>query len=123
MARLAAELRQRRDALVYPGFLAATPWAQLSHLPRYLRALDRRLAKCAEDPSRDARHATTMSQWWQRYRERADANRAAGRGEPALDEFRWLLEELAVSLFAQELKTPFPVSIKRVEKAWAALGR
>ena len=123
MARLAAELRQRRDALVYPGFLAATPWAQLTHLPRYLQALDRRLAKCAENPARDARHATTMSQWWQRHRERADASRVAGRTEPALDEFRWLLEELAVSLFAQELKTPFPVSIKRVEKAWAALGR
>ncbi len=123
MARLAAELRQRRDALVHPGFFAATPWAQLAHLPRYLRALDRRLAKCAENPARDARHAATMSQWWQAYRERLDANRAAGRVEAGLDEFRWLLEELAVSLFAQELKTPYPVSLKRVEKAWAALGR
>jgi hypothetical protein len=55
--RIGAELRARRDALVHPGFFAGTPWAQLGHLPRYLRALDRRLTKHAADPARDARHA------------------------------------------------------------------
>jgi ATP-dependent helicase HrpA len=121
-SRRVAELRQRRDALVYPGFFAATPWAQLAHLPRYLEALERRLAKCAENPARDARHAATMSAWWGRYRERLERNRAGGRVEPGLEAFRWLLEELSVSLFAQELKTPFPVSLKRVDRAWADLG-
>jgi ATP-dependent helicase HrpA len=96
-ARLAAELRAQRDELVRPGFFASTPWAQLQHLPRYLEA------------------------WTRRWRERRDRDRAAGRQDPALDEFRWLLEELRVSLFAQELKTPAPVSLKRVEKAWEAL--
>ena len=61
--------------------------------------------------------------WWQRLHERQERNRAAGRHEPALDDFRWLLEELAVSLFAQELKTPFPVSYKRLERVWADLDR
>ena len=56
-------------------------------------------------------------------RERQERNGAAGRQEPALDDFRWLLEELAVSLFAQELRTPFPVSYKRLERAWADLDR
>jgi ATP-dependent helicase HrpA len=121
--RLAAEVRQRRDALVYPGFFQATPWAQLAHLPRYLTALDRRLAKYAENPDRDARHAEPLARWWERYRERSDGNRRAGRVEPGLEQFRWLLEELQVSLFAQELRTPFPVSYKRVERAWAELGR
>jgi ATP-dependent helicase HrpA len=60
---------------------------------------------------------------WQRYRERAERNRTAGRIEPALTEFRWLLEELKVSLFAQELRTPSPVSYKRLERAWADLAR
>jgi ATP-dependent helicase HrpA len=122
-ARLAAEIRSRRDALVYPGFFAATPWTQLAELPRYLAALDRRLVKFAENPGRDARHAATVSAWWERYRERVERNRKAGRVEPGLEQFRWLLEELQVSLFAQELKTPFPVSYRRLEKAWTELAR
>jgi ATP-dependent helicase HrpA len=122
-ARLAADVRQRRDALVYPGFIEATPWSQLAHVPRYLTALERRLAKFAENPARDTRHAESVGRWWERYRERAELNRRAGRVEPGLEQFRWLLEELQVSLFAQELKTPHPVSYKRLEKAWAELGR
>jgi ATP-dependent helicase HrpA len=123
LARLGAEVRARRDALVHPGFFAATPWAQLAHVPRYLKGLERRLAKYPENPGRDAKHAATLAEWWQRYRERVDRDRAANRSEPALEAFRWLLEELQISLFAQELKTPIPVSYKRLEKAWADLGR
>jgi len=92
-------------------------------VPRYLTALDRRLGKFGENPARDARHAESVARWWERYRERLVRNRKAGRVEPTLEGFRWLLEELQVSLFAQELKTPFPVSYRRVEKAWAELGR
>jgi len=120
MARLAAELRAQRDDLVRPGFVAETPWAQLQHVPRYLEAIDRRWAKARERPDREARHGPQIEVWTRRWRERRDRDRAAGRHDPALDEFRWLLEELRVSLFAQELKTLTPVSLKRVEKAWAA---
>jgi len=119
---LAADVRAQRDALVYPGFLSATPWGQLSHLPRYLQAMARRLARYPQHPDRDARHAAQLGTWRARYRERAEAQRRAGRAEPALDAFRWMLEELAVSLFAQELRTPTPVSFKRVEKAWDELA-
>ncbi|MFO1313424.1 MAG: DUF3418 domain-containing protein, partial [Burkholderiales bacterium] len=121
--RLATEVRAIRDALVYPGFASATPWDQLVHVPRYLTALDRRIAKYAERPDRDARHAEQVALWWRRYTERAESDRTAGRSDARLAEFRWLLEELRVSLFAQELKTPFPVSFKRVEKAWSDLTR
>ena len=123
LSRVASEVRAQRDALVHPGFFAGTPWAQLTHLPRYLKALDRRLAKFGERPDRDARHAEQVAQHWQRYVERRDRNAKAGRVEPALEDFRWLLEELRVSLFAQELKTPVPVSFKRVERAWADLSK
>ncbi|HEX4885803.1 MAG TPA: ATP-dependent RNA helicase HrpA [Casimicrobiaceae bacterium] len=121
-ARFAADLRAQRDALVYPGFFGETPWTSLQHLPRYLEGLERRLAKYLERPERDHRHAQQVADLWRRYRERVERNRSAGRREPALVEYRWLLEELKVSLFAQELKTPFPVSFKRVEKAWSDLG-
>ncbi len=122
-ARLGADVRAQRAALVYPGFFSATPWTQLTHLPRYLQALDKRLVKAAADPARDAKHAQTVAALWDRYRARAEANRTAQRVEPALEAFRWLVEELKVSLFAQELRTPFPVSYKRLEKAWAELIR
>jgi ATP-dependent helicase HrpA len=122
LGRLVAELRAQRDALVHPGFLAATPWERLAHLPRYLEALARRLAKYPTNVERDARHAAQVALWWQRYREREAADRKAGRVTPGLEAFRWLLEELRVSLFAQELRTPVPVSLKRVERAWQALG-
>ena len=122
-ARFAAELRAERDALVYPGFFSATPWGQLQHLTRYLRALARRYARHLETPGRDARHAAQIAQWWTRYRERAESERARGTLSPKLVTFRWLLEELKVSLFAQDLRTPFPVSFKRIEKAWAELSR
>jgi ATP-dependent helicase HrpA len=123
LAKLGAEVRARRDGLVHPGFFQDTPWAQLGSVPRYLEALERRLAKYPGNPDRDSRHAASVGHWWARYRERVELDRKAGRVEPGLENFRWLLEELQVSLFAQELKTPFPVSFKRVEKAWADLGR
>ena len=116
-------MRRRRDALVYPGFFQATPWAQLAHLPRYLTALDHRLAKYPENPARDARHSAVVESFWERYRERRDADRRTTGGTRALEHFRWSLEELSVSLFAQELKTPYPVSAKRLEKAWTELCR
>jgi len=123
LARLAAELRAQRDELVAPGFASGTSWAQLQHMPRYLEAIARRWSKAREHPEREARHGPQVEAWTRRWRERRDRDRAAGRHDPALDEFRWLLEELKVSLFAQELRTPVPVSLKRVEKAWASLER
>ena len=122
-SRAVAEVRRRRDALVYPGFVQATPWAQLTHLPRYLTALDHRLAKLPQNAERDARHSAVVEGFWERYRERREAERAVGADLRSLEAFRWSLEELAVSLFAQELKTPVPVSAKRLEKAWAELCR
>jgi ATP-dependent helicase HrpA len=121
LSRLAADIAAQRDRLVAPGFFSATPWQQLVHLPRYLKALDRRIAKYPENPERDAKHAQAVAVIWERYRERDRALRARDRRDPSLDAFRWQIEELKVSLFAQELRTPFPVSFKRLEKAWKAL--
>ena len=109
---------------MYPGFFQATPWAQIAHLPRYLTALDHRLAKIPENPARDARHSAvveTLVGTISRTARRRIARRAEGAA--ALENFRWSLEELSVSLFAQELKTPYPVSGKRLEKVWTELCR
>jgi ATP-dependent helicase HrpA len=105
--------------LVPKRFVAATPWAQLAHLPRYLRAVVMRLDKLRSDPARDAQRLAELRPIEQRYwRHLAERK---GVADARLDEYRWLLEELRVSLFAQELRTPQPVSVKRLEKVWAQL--
>ena len=122
-ARLASEIRAERDALVHPGFVTATPWEQLAHLPRYLTALDRRLPSTPSAPTAMRATPSRSPNGGGASRSGGSADRAAGRVDGRLDDFRWLLEELRVSLFAQELKTPYPVSFKRVERAWADLSR
>jgi ATP-dependent helicase HrpA len=109
-------LSQWRDRLVHPGFLGATPWGQLPHLPRYLRALGKRLEKYLSMPEREPRHGPVLAAYWARWD--AEMARSGPGASDGLQQFRWLIEELQVSLFAQELKTPFPVSIKRLDKTW-----
>jgi ATP-dependent helicase HrpA len=107
--------------LVGKRFLVQTPWAQLQHLPRYLKAITLRLDKLRGDPARDALKLAELRPVEQRW-VRALAERK-GATDARLDEYRWLLEELRVSFFAQELRTPQPVSVKRLDKAWEALTR
>jgi len=116
-----ADLQQQSAALMPRDFLIRTPPAQRVHLARYLQAMTARIDKLRRDPARDARLMADMAQLLTNY-QRA---RAALKGapDPALDDFRWLLEELRVALYAQELRTPMPVSVKRLQKAWEAMGR
>ncbi len=115
---LVPTLKAWRDDLIYPGFLSATPWAQLHELPRYVKGLARRLAKIQEYPQREARNAPVIAVYKKRWTDAANAANRKSMETTAMVEFRWLIEELHVSLFAQELKTPFPVSAKRLDKAW-----
>jgi len=106
--------------LVPKRLLAATPWTQLGHLPRYLKAITLRLDKLRADPARDAARLAELKPQEQRYW-RLVAERKGAVDERML-EFRWLLEELRVSFFAQELRTPQPVSVKRLDKLWSQLN-
>ncbi len=137
LGEYAAALRKLRDArtpkevaddvqaqlarLCPKRFVVATPWPQIAHLPRYLKAITLRLEKLRGDPARDAQRLAELRPIEQRFwRVLADRK---GAPDARLDEFRWLLEELRVSLFAQELRTPQPVSVKRLDRAWAQLVR
>jgi ATP-dependent helicase HrpA len=118
-----SEVRQQLARLLAPGWPARTPWERLQHLPRYLKAASLRLEKLRADPARDARLAVEVAGLEQRYL-RELSSRARHGGETAeMAQFGWLLEELRVSLFAQELKTPVPVSVKRLSKLWETLRR
>ncbi len=113
-ARDATEQLQR---LMPKNFLAATPWTALQHFPRYLKAVALRFDKLRADPARDAqRMAEVRAQDQRLWRLVAERK---GQQDARLQELRWLLEELRVSFFAQELRTPQPVSIKRLDKVWA----
>ena len=121
LARPAADIKAQLSRLIFKGWFAATPWEQLSHLPRYLQAMQKRLEKYPRDYERDARHAATIGGWWKRYDALLEKQTQAGAVDARLQQVRWQLEELRVSLFAQELKTPYPMSYKRLEKFWNAL--
>ncbi len=116
------DMRQQLDALMYRGFLQQTPFEQLQHFPRYLKAIRSRLEKLAQDAVRDRARMAEMGEIYRKWREREDECRRNGRRDERIEELRWAFEELRVSLFAQQLKTAFPVSIPRLEKRWRALG-
>ena len=116
-ASAAADLRAQLAWLAPAGFLLVTPWERLKEFPRYLQAIEQRLDKLPLDPRRDAKLASEIAPLESRYRERVKAER--GLKPPGDDEFRWLLEEFRVSLFAQALGTRTRVSARRLEDAWA----
>jgi ATP-dependent helicase HrpA len=122
VVRAANDIRNQNQRLVYKGFFNATPWPQVSQLPRYLQAMRMRLTKFPANAERDAKHAASIAQLWGRYEMRLDQQQKAGMVDPRLLEFRWHIEELRVSLYAQELKTPSPVSYKRLDKLWSLMG-
>ncbi|MGZ9075884.1 MAG: DUF3418 domain-containing protein, partial [Burkholderiaceae bacterium] len=119
--RLVADVEQQLSHLFTAEFIVATPSLQLAHFPRYLKAIELRIDKLKGDPDRDAARTSDVAALavpWQRA-----VGARKGVSDPRLDEFRWLLEELRVSLFAQELKTPMPVSVKRLQKVWESTNR
>ena len=118
---VAEDIAAQLARLVPKRFVVQTPWAQLAHLPRYLKGVVMRLDKLRADPARDAQRLAELRPLEQQ----ALRLLAERKGVPdaRLEEFRWLLEELRVSLFAQELRTPQPVSVKRLEKVWSQLQR
>ncbi len=120
-ARLKKEVEEQLGRLLPKRFFSQTPWERLQHLPRYIKALRLRLEKYPGAMERDTHHALTVQQLWQRWEERVNAQRKLATASTELEEFRWLIEELRVSLFAQELKTPFPVSAKRLDKIWSGI--
>ncbi len=107
------DVRAQLSWLLHKYFIAKTPFDRLQHLPRYLKAINLRIEKLRSNPARDAQCMAQLQpllQAWQRHNQPND---------PRFIEFAWLLQELRVSLFAQELKTPVIVSVKRLEKMLA----
>jgi ATP-dependent helicase HrpA len=116
-----ADMQAQLNALIGKRFVIDTPYAQLAHFPRYLKGIGLRIDKLKADPTRDARLLAELQPLALHY-QRAMSQRG-GVADARLTEYRWLLEELRVSLFAQELRTPMPVSVKRLHKVWESMQR
>jgi ATP-dependent helicase HrpA len=116
---VADDIQGQLQRLCPKRFVVQTPYAQLQHFPRYLKGITLRLDKLKADAARDSQRMTELRPLDQRYTRRLAELK--GTHDARLDEFRWLLEELRISLFAQELRTPQPVSVKRLEKVWAQM--
>ena len=115
-------MRQRLQTLLAAGFATRTPWAQWPRLPIYLKAMTLRLEKYSGNPARDTAREADIQELEQMWQEKTDS--LVKQGQPVSDDliaFKWMIEELRVSLFAQELKTPYPVSVKRLLREWGIL--
>jgi ATP-dependent helicase HrpA len=107
--------------LLDPLFVRTTAYEHLKHLPRYLQAMVVRFDGLRADAQRDQARMAEMAGLLANYKRARLA--LAGATDAALDEFFWLIQELRVALFAQRLRTPMPVSVKRLQKTWASMQR
>jgi ATP-dependent helicase HrpA len=113
----ATDIREQVAELVYPGFISATPSDWLPHLSRYLLAARHRLENLAGNTGRDRQYTAQLASYWQRYQQAL----AKGRSADSLSWYRWMIEELRVSLFAQALGTVEKISPQRLDKLWKEL--
>jgi len=113
-----ADIKNQAAQLVHEGFVWSTPWSWLQHLPRYLQAMLRRIDRLPGNETKDRERMLSCQKLWELYQ-----TRAAETDRAELVEFRWMIEELRVSLFAQDLKTLKPVSDKRLHELWRAIPK
>jgi len=119
IALAAGDINAQLNALIYPGFLRKTSLEYLMHYPRYLRGIMIRLEKVGQNVNRDTAYTQILQNYLQLH-----LSRLASEGEWSYAQnsqwqrFRWMIEELRVSFFAQTLKTQIPVSEKRIKKQW-----
>jgi len=113
-----SDIQDQLNHLLHKNFILNTPEDILSNYPRYLKAIEKRLDKIQSNPQRDRKLRLEISSLWTEYKKRAELLVKQNRRSTQLEEYRWLLEEYRISLFAQEIKTRVPVSAKRLKKCW-----
>ncbi len=112
------DMQSQLEHLMHEQFVLLTPWREFKRLPLYLKALARRLEKLRGAPQRDQELQAQLRPHWQHLLEQWQRRGLDLRPWPELERFRWMLEEMRISLWAQELRTPYPISAKRLEKQW-----
>ncbi|MFT5007950.1 MAG: ATP-dependent helicase HrpA [Granulosicoccus sp.] len=117
-AYIYADVAGQLNQLVYPNFLTQTPPIWRDQLIRYLQAADKRLNRSAGIPASENMLVDELHKFWQRYEDRHKSMSETQQFSAELMDYRWMMEEYRVSLFAQALGTRFPISAKRLDKQW-----
>ena len=118
-----ADLTAQMDALVGPGFVTKAGASRLADVARYLEAIEKRIEKLRVDPARDAAWTAQVRMVADEYEAELAALPEGVEPSPELVEIRWMIEELRVNLFAHPIRTKYPVSVKRIQKAIDELPR
>ncbi|MHB0850174.1 ATP-dependent RNA helicase HrpA [Stutzerimonas nitrititolerans] len=113
------DIKAQLANLVYPGFVRETPAQWLREYPRYLKAIEQRFEKIGTQLQRDRVWSGELAGYWEQYQARLKKHQQEGKRDPELIQYRWMLEEYRVSLWAQQLGTKMPVSDKRLNKQWS----
>ncbi|WP_302621457.1 ATP-dependent RNA helicase HrpA [Aliivibrio logei] len=119
MAFALSDIKSQIENLIFKGFATECGWKRLTDIHRYMKAIERRMEKLPIDPTRDRAHLLKVDSVNNEYKELLNK---IPKGQPIPDkvkDIRWMIEELRVSYFAQQLGTPYPVSDKRVKNAIA----
>jgi ATP-dependent helicase HrpA len=117
-----SDIKQQLSMLIYPGFVADTPKRWLEHLPRYLQGIEIRLQKLQQSLGADRQRQTQLQPYWQKLVRQTEIDSKTLSRNAEWARYRWMLEEMRISLFAQNLKTSLPVSTKRLDEQLAKLG-
>lgn len=116
---LVRDVQEHLQYLIFDHFIQTTPYDDLKHIPRYLKAVEYRIGKMFQDKQRDEQNRLQLRRFWKRYWDEVASRLKDESVFPEQEPFRWGLEEFRVSLFAQQLKTAYPISAKRLEKMWS----
>jgi ATP-dependent helicase HrpA len=117
-----ADIHQQIENLFFKGFFMVTPLTWLKHYERYLNAIEIRLQKAPQNPQKDRLAMQEIQLVWSKHRDHLTKCGASIYAQShSWQEYRYMVEELRVSLFAQTLKTAMPVSVKRLDSHWIAV--
>lgn len=117
-----SDIKAQLNGLIFKGFVTSHGWQKLSDIIRYLNAIERRLEKLVIDPNRDRTHMVRIEHIKQQWQHWLANLPKVQRQQPDVQAIYWMIEELRVSLFAQQLGTPYSISDKRILQAMAKIG-
>ncbi|CRL59661.1 ATP-dependent RNA helicase HrpA [Proteus vulgaris] len=112
-----SDIKAQLGQLVFPGFVTSHGWKRLADIPRYLSAIEKRMEKLAIDPNRDRAQMSRVENVIQQWQQWLGKLTEKQKQQDDVQNIRWMIEELRVSLFAQQIGTPYPISDKRILQA------
>ncbi|MCZ6803814.1 MAG: DUF3418 domain-containing protein [Proteobacteria bacterium] len=112
------DIEDQVDYLIFNGFIADVPYKFLRQYPRYFDAILKRIEKLEYTQEKDRQNTLLIEAHWNRIKKLVDNTYETDSFSTTYDEYRWMIEELRISLFTQELKTNYSISIKRMDRKW-----